>query len=217
MLDLPSLTTDGRVSRVAQLLRDEIIRGAVAPGTQLRVEPLAEQLGTSKGTVREAIRELVSQGLLEHQLHRGTFVRQFTAQDCHELYVAREVIEVWAAQQLVTKSETPDYSRLRSAVDRMSETADEQEIVDADMDFHRGIVALAGVQRLTDMHESIIDEIVVMVRSFHPMTQDNSERVHADLLNKFESGDRNVGHDLAEHLRSASKKIVATLTEHNPT
>ena len=210
-MDVPSLQEDGRVSRVAQLLRTEIVRGAVEPGAQLRIGPLAEQLGTSKGTVREAIRELVSQGLLEHRLHRGTFVRQFSDDDCRDLFIAREVIETWAASQIVSADERPDVTKLETAVKRMAHADDPNDVVDADMDFHREIVKLAGVARLVDMHESIIVETVVMVRSFHPVVRDDCERVHRELLRGLVGRDIDTPDLLAQHLQSASERIMANL------
>ena len=75
-------------------LRDAIVDGTIPQGAHLREIHLARLVGASRGTVREAIRHLVQEGLAAYELHRGTFVRSLSVDDRLDVYVAREAIEV---------------------------------------------------------------------------------------------------------------------------
>ena len=71
---------DGRVSTTAHVLRAlraDIVEGRVKQGAQLREKPTARSLGTGRTAVREALRQLVQEGLAQHEVNRGIFVRRF--------------------------------------------------------------------------------------------------------------------------------------------
>lgn len=207
MIDLPKLEVDGTVSRVASLLRDEILKGSLAPGTQMVVATLADQLGTSKGSVREAIRELVSEGLLEHHLHRGTFVREFSAEECADLYLSRSVIEVWAAERILVEKPT-NFEALESAVDRMASSDSATEIIDADMDFHRALVELAGSPRMTELHQALIAETTVMARARRPFDAQDHHPIHRVLLEALRDGNDHAPKLLEAHLNDAKNRML---------
>ncbi len=207
MINLPKLEVDGTVSRVAGVLRDEMLSGSLAPGTQLVVATLAEQLGTSKGSVREAIRELVSEGLLEHHLHRGTFVREFSADECADLYLSRSVIEVWAANRILVEKPT-DFDELEAAVERMATSDSATDIIDADMDFHRALVALAGSPRMAELHQSLIAETTVMARARRPFDAQDHHPIHRVLLDALKDGNTGAPDLLEAHLSDARNRML---------
>jgi len=207
VINLPKLEVDGTVSRVAGVLRDEMLSGSLAPGTQLVVATLAEQLGTSKGSVREAIRELVSEGLLEHHLHRGTFVREFSADECADLYLSRSVIEVWAAHRILVEKPT-DFGELEAAVERMATSDSATDIIDADMDFHRALVELAGSPRMAELHQSLIAETTVMARARRPFDAQDHHPIHRVLLDALKDGNVGAPDLLEAHLRDARNRML---------
>src|SRR5438105_12186171 len=61
---------------VRRMIREAIVEGRIPPGEQLREARLVEMLGISRGTVREAVRHLVQEGLVEYRMHHGAFVRR---------------------------------------------------------------------------------------------------------------------------------------------
>ncbi|MGD9715030.1 MAG: GntR family transcriptional regulator, partial [Thermomicrobiales bacterium] len=87
------------------VVRDEItrliIRGVYAPGAKLGEEELADQLGVSRGPIREAFRSLERAGLVRVSKNRGVFVRSFSFQEAEDLYVVRRGIEQLVAHILV--------------------------------------------------------------------------------------------------------------------
>ena len=74
-------------------LRDAIASGQLAPGAVLRQAELAEQFGTSRIPVREALNSLQAEGLVQIEPNRGAFVTTLSAQELHELFDLRELVE----------------------------------------------------------------------------------------------------------------------------
>lgn len=87
-------TRDGvAVARAVADLRTRVLTGELAPGQAVRQEETAQLLSVSRAPVREALRLLADQGLLEHRTHVGYFVKQHTASELHQIYVMLEFLE----------------------------------------------------------------------------------------------------------------------------
>src|SRR2546421_11644353 len=94
---LPRFEGHSATETVRRIIREAIVDGRIPPGEQLRESRLVEMLGISRGTVREAVRQLGQEGLVEYRMHYGAFVKAQMLEDRLDVYVAREAIEVWAA------------------------------------------------------------------------------------------------------------------------
>src|ERR1700716_1155716 len=97
------------VEHTISALRDAIRDGRVAPGQRLVVADITKMLGVSNGPVREAIRRLTGEGLVEITPHRGASVRKFTPDDVREIFQLREVIEGLAARLSARKMPAKGY------------------------------------------------------------------------------------------------------------
>jgi DNA-binding GntR family transcriptional regulator len=106
-------------SLVSETLRDSIIRGELPPGTPLREQTLSVALDVSRNTVREALRLLDHEGLVDYQVNRGVTVRQLSKSDVQDLYRTREALEVAAVHYGATAS--------REALEALSRVVDEAE------------------------------------------------------------------------------------------
>lgn len=87
------LERTSRTTRVAGILREEIIDGTFRPGARLSEPDICAALDVSRNTVREAFQILIEDRLVAHELNRGVFVRVPTAEDITELYICRRVVE----------------------------------------------------------------------------------------------------------------------------
>ena len=135
--------------------------GEFPPGTQLSEVALAEELGVSRNTLREAFRVLARDGLVDHIPNRGVFVHTFTREDVSDLWAYRNFVEVGAVGGAETGTE-----RFRACLARMSAAfadaragvaaRDWQAVGTANNAFHQAIVDLAGVRRLSaDAHNAL--------------------------------------------------------------
>src|SRR5437763_17113356 len=113
---LPRFEGHSATETVRRIIREAIVEGRIPPGEQLREARLVEMLGISRGTVREAIRHLVQEGLVEYRMHHGAFVKAQMLEDRLDVYVAREAVEVWAARTLIQRRARADLSGLEAAL-----------------------------------------------------------------------------------------------------
>jgi DNA-binding GntR family transcriptional regulator len=87
-----------RRARVVQTLRNFILSGQLAPGTQLVESKLANRFGVSRSSIREAVRELVDHGLLVYRPYAGTFVVNLDERAMTELFSLRGALDVFASR-----------------------------------------------------------------------------------------------------------------------
>ena len=158
-LQLPRATF---ASMVTERLRDGIVTGTLAPGTQLSEVELAHSFGVSRGPVREAIQRLVQEGLLRSEPHRGVFVPVLTDADVVDVYLARAALESAALRRFIATSHSQSsYEILDQHVVEMETAAargDWEAVGRFDLEFHAALVASTGSQRLQRMFATLISE-----------------------------------------------------------
>jgi DNA-binding GntR family transcriptional regulator len=214
--DLPTIERSSTIEQAHRLLRDAIVEGSIPQGAHLRELHLASSLRTSRGTVREAIRQLVQEGLAEYELHRGTFVRAFSLGDRLDVYVAREAIEVGVATRLLETGEELDVGPLESAFAELERVARRrarptEPVIAADVSFHRELVALARSSRLDRAYETLSAETRMLLRHHpvYPWRRYVSD--HEELLDAVRSRDARLPELVAAHLRLSAELIAGEL------
>jgi DNA-binding GntR family transcriptional regulator len=198
--------------QVLQALREAIIDGRIAQGEALREIPLSRTLGTGRSAVREAIRQLVQEGLVEYELHRGAFVQIMSLADRLDVYVAREAIEAAVARLAVEASPPPDLSALRAAMADLRSRAKghdrvTDELIEADIRFHEELVRLAGSPRLSRAHETLAAETRMLLRHHPPYPWSDYVSDHERLFDAIEQRDRRAPEYVIEHLRVSARLI----------
>lgn len=201
---------------VLRELRRAIVAGEIAQGEQLREEHLARMLGTGRGAIREALRQLVQEGLIEYMPHRGSFVRLLSLDDRLDVYAAREAIESGAAMRALRSPEPLDLAPMRAALGRLNAAAGPdnrvgEALIGADVDFHRELVALAGSPRLSRAHETLVAETRMLLRHHPAYPASDYVGDHARLLEALERRDPATPELVAEHLRLSARLIGGEL------
>ncbi len=121
LTEMDSITQTQLRQVVADRLRAAILENELKPGEWLRQEQLAEKFGVSQTPVREALKELVAEGLVEHAPYRGMRVIEFGVQDLVDLYACRGFIEGLAARYAahnITEQELAELDRLLVELER---------------------------------------------------------------------------------------------------
>jgi DNA-binding GntR family transcriptional regulator len=209
-----------RASMTEQVLRevrDAIVDGRIAQGEPLREVSLAQTLGTGRSSVREAVRQLVQEGLVEYEAHRGASVRVLSLADRLDVYVAREAIETGAARRILESKAPVDLSRLRAALDELKSAARDQErvtdaVIAADIRFHQELVHLAGSPRLSRAQETLAAETRMLLGHHPPYPWTDYVSDHVRLLEALERRDPRAPDLVAEHLRLSSRLIAEELS-----
>ncbi|HET6945715.1 MAG TPA: GntR family transcriptional regulator [Gaiellaceae bacterium] len=214
--NLPTIERSSTIEQTHRLLRDAIVEGSIPQGTHLRELHLANTLRTSRGTVREAIRQLVQEGLAEYQLHRGTFVRAFSPGDRLDVYVAREAIEVGVATRLLDMDGELDLRGMKEALGELrraakNRTRPTERVMAADVRFHRELVALAQSPRLDRAYETLSAETRMLLRHHPVYPWRRYVADHEQLLDAVRDRDVRLPELVAAHLRLSADLIGSEL------
>ena len=114
------------VELVVDELRDRILSGAIPPGSALRQELLAEELGVSRLPVREAIRQLSAEGLIDMIPHRGAYVSMLSRAEVQEFFDIRLRLEPWLLRLAVSRHRPEDLDGAARIVAQMDSAEPEQ-------------------------------------------------------------------------------------------
>lgn len=213
-LSLEPVTT---VDRVVEELRRSLFEGELEPGTALREVALADALGVSRSTVREALGVLVAEGLADRVPNRGTQVRRLDPEQVRDVCQARAVIEAAGVRRWREADEAlrEDVRRaLQDFADLTHTDYTRPEFTAAHLAIHRALAALTGSRRLVAVAESLFDEVRLALAHVDRARGNVAEQVHshADLLALLEKNDvEAAAAELADHLDGAESSMLEAL------
>lgn len=137
---------------VLAALHADIRTGELRPGDQIVQESLADRYGVSRVPLREALKTLEAEGLVEHHPHRGYFLVEMSVDDLAEVYSLRELLEAEALRQAVPLLSDVDIeviSEILDEVESAARAADVVSMAEANRRFHFAIFDAAGMPRLS--------------------------------------------------------------------
>jgi DNA-binding GntR family transcriptional regulator len=151
-----------------QTLRRRILNNELPAGSRLVEAGLAADYGVSRATVRQALRDLQSEGLVEISPRRHTMVIRMSADDITDICHARYVLESAAAREAIEALSGDFFARLDRVIDDMAaaaERGDVDEVVTSDTRFHQLIVKASGLRRVTELWETMNAQMYALMRS----------------------------------------------------
>jgi len=213
------ITTPALWESVAGRVREAILAGALAPGSKLIETELAERFGTSRGPVREAIRELAREGLVTELPRRGTLVSTLTAEDLAEVYAVRQALEVAASAVVIARAHDEDLRSVEEHLDALESPPPGAGYLDQavhDLAFHRSIVALAGNGRMAAMYEQMLQQTMLLLRiavQENPSLRTDLRRAaHRDILRALRDRDGAAARAALEnHYRYAEERLFPSV------
>jgi DNA-binding GntR family transcriptional regulator len=185
------------VDRVYTRLRADILGGVHPPGARLGEAELAEQTGSSRTPVREALRRLEVEGLVEVLPHRGARVPDWTPEDLEEIYDLRMLLEGAAARRAATRIEPKDTERMAELcdlMDRATAAGDGQDldrVAELNAEFHGIVRTAAASTRLVSMLNAVV-QLPLVMRTFHRYSPDDLARSsahHRELVTALRAAD----------------------------
>ncbi|MCU0491793.1 MAG: GntR family transcriptional regulator [Chloroflexaceae bacterium] len=204
-------------------MRRLIIEGRYAPGTRLREEAVASDLGVSRTPVRQALARAAAEGLVRLYPNRGAVVRTFTRDDLMQAYDLRAVLEGFAAHQaalritaaqldvLETEATLLEYS-LGQRFD--SREAEVHFLVVHNQVFHNTIVEASGNERLADMLPLVVN-VPLQFRSFYWYSEEErriSNFFHRGILRALHARDADRARALMqEHVHSGRDSLLKNI------
>jgi DNA-binding GntR family transcriptional regulator len=139
-------------------LYEAILLGTLPPGERLVEAEIARQMGISRGPLREAIRQLEQDGLVEYRPRRGAVVVALTRERVLDAYSTRVELEGFAARLAAQRMAAPDAVRLEglcTTMQQFAEDGDAAGLLKADVEFHRAICEIAGNRVLLRLWTSL--------------------------------------------------------------
>lgn len=196
---------------LANLLRTRLIAGQFMPGQPMRESTLARDLGVSRPTVREALQQLVREGLLTYHLHKGMVVKSLTESDIVDTYRVRALVEAAGMRALGGRREPLEaLDESLAASEQAVAAGDALGAVDADMALHNGFAALTGNRRLVQLHRTVFAELRLALSRMDLATGDALKQIeeHTRLVRHLQAGDTAAALKLLDaHLESARVRL----------
>ena len=194
-------------------LREEILAGRIPPGESVTELGLAERFAVARPTVKAAVERLVSEGLLVRTMHRSAQVPGLTTEQILDVFALREILERTAIETLTERREVP--REAERAVHEMADadgTRDVAGIVEADVRFHRALVAAVGSPRLERAHAQIMGEAQLAIVNDKVVLTSQSVGIapeHEEILDAIRSGDVDRARGVInEHLQGVCRRLT---------
>ncbi|MEN3283049.1 MAG: hypothetical protein V7607_4189 [Solirubrobacteraceae bacterium] len=210
------------IAAIHDELREAILRGDLAAGAVVSQLRLAEEFGVSRGPVREALRLLQREGLVEAQLNRRVRIADVSVDDLEELYAMRVVNEALAVRATVPRLTARQLQELHTALEEMDALAgvDVHAWEEPHRRFHRGLVTHAG-HRLVTLVEQLSDHAERYRRVYiagDPRAWSVGAAEHREIYEAAVRGDANGASEATvQHLARTALTVLANLApEHDP-
>ena len=193
-LGLRRVPSQSRREHVAEILRDAITEGRLKPGDRLIEVDLANELGTSRAPVREALRQLEEQGLVASYPYRGSEVLGVSQDEVEQVLVPiRVTLERFAYSRAVGRLSEDDFTELQRLVDEMSSAARDgatDRLADADVRFHELIIVRSEQRHCLQIWKTIQPRVRAYFRRDAPAHADpfSVAAQHQELLDVLRTG-----------------------------
>jgi DNA-binding GntR family transcriptional regulator len=201
------------VDRVYAEVRRRIVEGELPRASKLRQEPLAEALGVSRTPLREALRRLAAEGLVEFHPNRGAFVVALSNDDVRAAYEARLVFEPGAARLAAGRRLAAPMAALRAAIAAQLTSTDTRSAYGASRAFHLALAQAAGNDYLVRLAEALW--MPGLAQAIYERQVEHSEHLitdvdeHQRILAAIELGDADLAERLTrEHIRAALEQLL---------
>ena len=196
-------------------LRRAITTGQLTPGTHLVETDLSEALQISRGTLREAMRQLQQEGLISAGARGRLSVRHLDAKEIKDIFDVRAALESLAAQALASRDDRDGaVAELRKAVADMEKWAASnlEDRIEADLTFHRTMCYLTGNETLLHSWSSLEGSIrmSIMFAGVDKALKNMDVKRHSDIVDAIEFGDaEKAAATVRQHMSGAATVLVA--------
>jgi DNA-binding GntR family transcriptional regulator len=203
---------------IADALRAAIVEGTLAPETPLRQDAIARHFSVSAIPVREALRQLASEGWATIEVHKGASVARLSADEVREIYEIRSALESLALGLAIPRHTAATLREVTSLVNAAKRERDPSLYVTRNEAFHLSLYAPAARPRLLDMIETLHrrGERYLRLKLDFPQYKRESDAEHAEILAAVKRGDVDAAQSQVRmHLLGTGELIYRFLTTTN--
>lgn len=196
-------------------LRDAILSGRLVPGERIVEAEIARQMAISRAPIREAIRKLERDGLVQYLPRRGAVVVKLSRDEVRDIYYLRAHLEAYAVRLAAVRRTPADVAALDELLLRMRECAardDLPELIAADVEFHASLCRASGSKRLYQLWDSLNPHSWTLLTSLKATgyTPSQIAERHAPLLEALRAGDPQRAEDeVRRHITELADNVLA--------
>jgi DNA-binding GntR family transcriptional regulator len=205
--------------KVYRILKKEIIKGSLKPGSKVLEGRIADQIGISRTPVREAIRELAAEGFVTLSPNQGVVVRSVSAENIREVLQVHSVLEGLATRlscEVINEEELKELENYVNKMEKLTNKKDPLAYSEVDLKFHELIVDNCGNKRLIQMRKNISDQAQrYRVSSLRIQGRlKKSLKEHQKILEAFKTKNPKKADSMSqEHIQNALKNILNNVVE----
>ncbi len=188
-----------------EVLKKAIITGEIPAGERIVETDYADRLHISRTPLREALRKLERDGLVEYVMRRGVVVRAFTIEDVKEIYTIRNALEMLTLPAIIENATAADIASLReklAEMDRLQEKDDVEGLSPLARDFHAQLTAISAQKRILRVIESQ-DEYIRRFSAMSIRQENRRSAAHAE------------HHKLVDYVEARDLEKFTELTRHH--
>lgn len=208
-----------RRDAVLSELRNAILTGRLAPGDRIKEVQMAKELGVSRPTLREAIYQLIHEGLLVQEPHKGVTVAEIDAATITDIAVVRAALETIAAKAIATDKDDAAREKLRQiwiTYDEAAASGDTVRENEAHMELHR-TVWMASHNSMLERIWPIVSASVNLALSTDIAARQDTERnrgMHRELVEAIlHNRQRRIVSAVREHIQISADELLGLLRE----
>ncbi len=194
-----------------------ILDGELASGAKLTESTLADQLGVSRGPVREAFRMLEEAGLVRTEKNRGVFVRDVPIEEALEIFEVRAAMDLYVGRKVAQSASAAQVRELRQLVDAMDQAVKAGNARDYhrfNLSFHDRLLELAGNAKLLATYRKLVNELSLFRRQ--NLTGESMavySREHRQIVKAIAAGDAEAaGQAMYQHVMNSRERTLRNHT-----
>ncbi len=202
-----------------EMLKSAIITGEISAGTRIVETEYASKMHISRTPLREALRKLERDGLVEYILRRGVIVRAFTIEDAYEIYTIRNSLEMLTLDQVIANATDEHIASLRKKLAEMDIYVEHNNIEALSplaRAFHTEIIEISNMPRILRVIEGQ-DQYITRFSAISIAKEDRrraAQKEHHQLVDHIENKDSQALHDLMhKHIERSKQNCLLALKE----
>ena len=199
--------------KILETIRDSILKGTLKPGEKVAEPELAERFGISRTPIREAFRQLESEGYLTVIPRKGAVVTSLSERDVDEFYAIKSILEGYAARLAASQLSDKDIERLEAINDKLASLAAEGDVKSffrVHNEFHELFIRAAGNEKL----QELIDQVGMKFNRLRmaslslPGRMEISVAEHKKIIEAFKANDGVEADRLVSHTAALGGKVL---------
>jgi DNA-binding GntR family transcriptional regulator len=199
--------------KILEMIRDAILKGTLKPGERVSEPELAERFGISRTPIREAFRQLESEGYLEVIPRKGAVVASLSERDIEEFYAIKIILEGFAAKMAAENLTEKDIERLEAINDRLQKIADEGDVKSffrVHNEFHDVFIKAAGNDKLYEMINQLVMKFkrLRLASLSQPGRMEISVEEHRNMIEAFKNHDGDRADNLVRHAATIGADVL---------